>query len=396
MLIDIQRLVLNIPLVSFLLLFPAFFIYQQMLGQAQISAFLGGYFGIMSLILLFPLIFVFFYYLINQIKFFGFIDYFFIFLMFFIIIHALYHFSLGQLAGNYEMLEWSLQGVIFNLECYVLSKFSNFENPLFKKIMLFLFIYICLIFLSNLDQGLRIIVNTGNESLVSYQGFARSIVIHAALLLFFFQSNLLRFFIILFAFWILFILGSRSETLIFFLSLFSVFLINSLKSIKGIMLAFILISASLVILFSNISTVMLFIEKTRFYEFITVGIFNSTSNQARALFLETAIGYIYETPIFGNYGVYLNHFGSIGAYPHNLISAWLNLGLFGFILYIIILFKLMISSINNLLKQTSPFTTFAFFTSAFIILSFIFSKSYLFMFFGIAVGSCSNIFLRRN
>ena len=262
--------------------------------------------------------------------------------------------------------------------------------------MLFLFIYICLIFLSNLDQGLRIIVNTGNESLVSYQGFARSIVIHAALLLFFFQSNLLRFFIILFAFWILFILGSRSETLIFFLSLFSVFLINSLKSIKGIMLAFILISASLVILFSNISTVMLFIEKTRFYEFITVGIFNSTSNQARALFLETAIGYIYETPIFGNYGVYLNHFGSIGAYPHNLISAWLNLGLFGFILYIIILFKLMISSINNLLKQTSPFTTFAFFTSAFIILSFIFSKSYLFMFFGIAVGSCSNIFLRRN
>ena len=396
MLIDIRRLVLNIPLVSFLLLFPAFFIYQQMLSQAQISAFLGGYYGIMSLILLIPLIFVFFYYLINQIKFFGFIDYFFIFLMFFIIIHALYHFSFGQLAGNSEMLEWSLQGVIFNLECYVLSKFSNFENPLFKKIILFLFIYICLIFLSNLDQGLRFIVNTGNESLVSYQGFARSIVIHAALLLFFFQSNLLRFFIILFAFWILFILGSRSETLIFFLSLFSVFLINSLKSIKGIMLAFILISASLVILFLNISAVMLFIEKTRFYEFITVGIFNSTSNQARALFLETALEYIYETPIFGNYGVYLNHFGSIGTYPHNLISAWLNLGLFGFILYIIILFKLMTSSLNNLLKQTSPFTTFAFYTSVFIVLSFIFSKSYLFMFFGIAVGSCSNIFLRRN
>ena len=81
MLIDIRRLVLNIPLVSFLLLFPAFFIYQQMLSQAEISAFLGGYFGIMSLILLIPLIFVFFYYFINQIKFFGFIDYFFIFLM---------------------------------------------------------------------------------------------------------------------------------------------------------------------------------------------------------------------------------------------------------------------------------------------------------------------------
>tara|TARA_B100000674_G_C37952514_1_gene967953 strand:+ start:1121 stop:2311 length:1191 start_codon:yes stop_codon:yes gene_type:complete len=396
MLINIHRLVSNIPIISFLLLFPGFFIYQMLLSQSQITGFLGGYFGYMSLILFIPLILVFLYHFINNTKFFAFIDYFFIFLMLYIAVIALYHFSFGRLANNYEMLEWSISGIIFNIECYVIAKFSNFENSIFKKIILFLFLYISFIYLTNLDKGVMVILNSGNIDLVSYQGFARSIVIHASLLIFFLKSNLLRLLILLLAFWILITLGSRSETIIFFLSLSIVFLLNSVKSLNGIILALVLItvSASLVIL--NVSSVMLFIENTRFYEFFTVGIFNSSSSSARALFLETATQYIYESPFFGNYGAYLFHFGSIGAYPHNLMSAWLNLGLFGFISYIIILFRLLQISLKRSLGNSSPFTLFALFASIFIVLSFMFSKSYLFMFFGIAVGACSNIFLRRN
>lgn len=395
MLIDLKKIISLIPLVSFLILFPVFFIYQFLLSQSKITALLGGYFGIMSLILLVPLLIVFIYNLLNNSKAFGNVDYLFIILMIYIFINALYNYAFGSLANNLEMLQWSISGVMFNFECYLIGKFSNFNNSLFKKITLILFLCISVMYAASLNQGVLLITNILSPDLVTYQGFARSIVFHAALLILFFNNNLLRLFLLSLSLIILITLGSRSETIIFLLSLLGVFFFASLKTIKGIIIASLIISAFIILLVLNIESILFFLEDTRFYEFYTVGVFNSSSSTARSFYSDIAFQHIYQNPFLGNYGIYLIHFGSIGAYPHNLISAWLNLGLMGFIFYILLLIMILYKSFINLYNSNNSYVLFSLYSCMFIILSFVFSKSYLFMFFGLAIGASSNIFLKR-
>ena len=107
---------------SFWLLFPGFFIYQVAINLGLIPSFLGGYFGIVSLILFIPLMSVFLLKLHNEQKVLKQLDIVFLTLLTYILLIAIYHYIFGEFSGNKDLLLWNISGVLFNLECLTIGK----------------------------------------------------------------------------------------------------------------------------------------------------------------------------------------------------------------------------------------------------------------------------------
>ena len=106
-----------------------------------------------------------------------------------------------------------------------------------------------------------------------------------------------------------------------------------------------------------------------------------------------AINTISSNPFLGDYGSYANY-GSIGDYSHNLLSAWVNLGLIGFALYVLLL-SLLARHCILLLRggsnssALSPATKMGIAFTCYSILLVIFAKDYSLMTIGFSVGLLS-------
>jgi hypothetical protein len=112
----------------------------------------------------------------------------------------------------------------------------------------------------------------------------------------------------------------------------------------------------------------------------------SSSFEARNELNIYGLSLIAESPLMGAYGEYV-FWGGIGSYPHNLMSAWVNLGIIGFTLYVII-FYIFTKSMILAFKKNSANFSFRVFLIFFIftITSLIISKDYSYMAFGFLVG----------
>jgi hypothetical protein len=119
---------------------------------------------------------------------------------------------------------------------------------------------------------------------------------------------------------------------------------------------------------------------------------NSTSHLARELLFENGLDIISNNLIFGSYGAYTDIDG-IGSYPHNLTSAWVNLGILGFILYIVIIANLWIYTIWAFLKKrtsSAEFNVFFLFL-VYVSLALYSSKDYSYMLVGFLIGLRSRL-----
>ena len=385
-----------IPFTSFWLLFPGFFIYQVLINLSIIPSFLGGYFGAISLFLAPPLIGIFLYNLTKNIKIAGWADLFFLLLLIYIVLVSIFNYILGELAGNIDLLYWNFSGVLFNLECFIIGKLYNFNNIRQSNNLLLTYIFILIIFLLNVQDGIYTLLNTDIAGAVSYQGYARSMV---AISLFIIATSIsskrIFFFIIFSSLVVLTIVGSRSELILYLGTLISSYYLLNSKSIVGILYIAMTTLICVILLFLNFDLLLDLLKDTRFNDLITYGIFGSSSGAMRLEFNLVAWSYIQESIFFGNYGIYVKHFGSIGAYPHSILSAWLNLGFLGFISYILIIMNISINSLKNSRRNINAVSLLSLLLIIFIVSSFITSKDYLFMFFGLSVGVYSNIYKRR-
>jgi len=374
------KLLINI---FFIILFPLFFIYNVLLAK-DLIIYIPGYFSLFSSVLLY-LVFLNFY--DNKILYVKFSIQEIIF--FIIAIHIFFISLINYLFNdlneyNLELLIYSMGGVVFNIVCYVIAKNIIIENNFFQKSYVFLF-FICFIFiLLNLnDKGYFYLKedSINNELIVTYQGFAMILVILSFILFsitqnFFIFNNL----IIIVSFIALFLNSSRTEFVIFFISIFSyLFIFDFKKTILKIIIILLLVYFMTLYL-----DLLSSLHNNRIWELID-NFESSTSLNAR---FETII-YAFETIrnnfFIGEYASYINNMG-LGYYAHNLISAWVDLGLIGFLMYlsilIILCFKLIIyRKYNNSKEYILFFTIFVFYTLAILI-----SKDYTFMFLGFLVG----------
>ncbi|MEO6352537.1 MAG: hypothetical protein ABIO64_05620, partial [Burkholderiaceae bacterium] len=197
---------------AFLLLFPGFFFYQTLLGLGLISAFLGGYFSIISLTIIFPIIF--FYYI--EIKFvkdyFSKNDlYFFIFLAYFFLV-IIINFSFG---ANTEIVKTHLLSVIYLINIFIIFKIIDLNDKILKIISITsLMIMSVIIFYFSTDGAfnLALLEESKNQvSVATYQGFARSYLLTFVLTIIFIRSITTRVLIYCIAVPALFLNSARSE-----------------------------------------------------------------------------------------------------------------------------------------------------------------------------------------
>lgn len=367
--------------VSFVLLFPGFFIYNFLVGKNYIFPFLGGYFGIISASLLAPLIFFGFKRSFIKNDMILLLFYSILFCLFFV---SVFNYSIGNPVGYEEdMFVWSISGLIFNLVLFLVGANLNVKYNL-KFFMFFIFLFALIVLFNIGDSGIFYIKQNAGDFknyVATYQGFARSIVV---VLIVFMAVSLKKPFIFFMVFFIglvtLFFNGARTEFALFFISIILFVVTYSLKSIKIVLYCFAFILVAIVSIYCFYD----YIPSSRMMQLFDIK--NSSSGLSRIKLHSYGLSLILDNPILGKYGGY-TAIGGVGSYPHSILSAWVNLGFFGFLLYVLLFFLILKDVFVNFFKyrHLEEFRVL-FILALFVTGALLASKDYSYMLVGMLVG----------
>lgn len=372
---------MKLSVFSFILLFPGFFFYHFLIGKGFINPFLGGYFGVIAVVLLLPLAVLNIKQPVKNLDL-ALLSYFLIIFLIFLVSFTQY--SLGNPSGFFEeMFYWSLSGLLFNVVSFFIA--CRIDIKLVAKIGFLLILIMSVVVFTNIGEyGIFYVKKEAaehSEFVATYQGFARSIVVPLLISCAFYYQKSKKFYVLfLLGSMALFLNGARTEFTIFLLSFFFIFLIYSVTNFKNA----IRLIALVCFLFLLIINTIEFLPDSRMFQLINL--VTSSSGQARLEQITFGLKIISDYPIFGNYGHY-TVLGGIGKYPHNIISAWVNLGILGMILYLLLFFSLWKTAFFGIIKyrNTYQFNVYIVFL-VFVTAALITSKTYSYMLLGLLVG----------
>lgn len=225
------------------------------------------------------------------------------------------------------------------------------------------------------------------ESVATYQGFARSYLLTFIVSISTIKSKTVRFLMYIIAASALFLNGARSEfvAMLFLIPIIEIYYSeNKLHSATAIFAFFAITTLS----YKYISE---YLPKNRIMELTDLS--QSTSAIERRNLTYKALQTISEHPILGDYASY-----PAGDYTHNILSAWVDLGLFGFIflLAILILSAMILFFDGFFLKTKSSDFLLSFSLICVTILLVFTSKTFDDMIIGAALGAYSKYKFRKN
>jgi hypothetical protein len=383
---------------AFYALFVGFFFYHQSADNGLISRFLGGYFGVVSVLVFLALGVVFILRLSKSrpysIKL-NIVDFSFFFLLFFVFSVATIHYVIGDLAGGSEMLLWSISGVFFNFVVYMIGRSYEFSVANSRLIFLTGVVMLAIVYLNSVDGRFYVWRPYVDDDTTTYQGYGRSLVLVGFLLIAysrgFFQGMLVAA-----AFTpALFLNGGRTELILFIASSLCLLGYSVARMRYGIIgllaLLAVMLSAGLFLapILHNI------LPDSRILELFELSI--SASALDRAHLTDVALVTISQNPLLGSYGSYFVTESDVGSYAHNLLSAWVNLGFIGFIAYALFtsLGAVLILRLGRApIVRRSNSWRFALLLSAYILLAYVLSRNYLDELFGFFVGALAVCYQR--
>lgn len=317
---------------AFFLLFPGFFFYHTLLGTGATSAFLGGYFSPISLIFVVPLAVVSMRLGIRIPKITSVGAHYFIFLIYFLLVVIC-----NALAGaNSAIIVNHLLCILFMMNAFIIFTLIDFSSLHFRRIAFFSLACMTSIAFYYSVDGVFYLGALGMakdaDSLATYQGFARSYLVTCLPLIAFTRSALLRLVIYVISAFTLFINTARSE----FAAL--LFLIPVIEFYFSKQKLFLFTTMLLILFFANIykDELISALPATRIMELLDLS--HSTSANKRYYLSMYALQTIAQHPVLGDYASY-----APGYYSHNILSAWVDLGIFGFIYLIALLFLPVVS-----------------------------------------------------
>lgn len=309
--------------IAFFLLFPGFFFYQTLLGLGLISAVLGGYFTLVALALTPPLLFFCRVAAKTNKIYVSPLDWFCIlFIIYFCLTLAI------NAAGgaNTMIVQRHLQSILFCVDIYIIFRLSNFANKKLIGVLAVSLLSMSAITIYLSIDGFFYLQALGQsknpENLATYQGFARSYIYTYLIVVSQTRSVGARFVLYGLATSTLFLNGARSE---FFAVLFSIPLIE-LYYTRHKLAAAIPIFLVLVFLVMNVEAVVGMLPENRILQLLDLS--SSSSAMARQHLSSDAWRTITENPIFGDFASYPD-----GHYAHNVLGAWVDFGLVGFIFF---------------------------------------------------------------
>ncbi|MGJ7915474.1 hypothetical protein ACI48D_08360 [Massilia sp. LXY-6] len=319
----LERLTLT---AAFLALFPGFFFYHFLLGTGRIRAFLGGYFSPVSLAFALPILVLYVrqfrkkrsHLLPTELYYGGFLA--------FVVVVVVVN---GVNGANQLIVVAHLFGVLYMANTFVMFKMLDFAHPEVRyPAILCLLGMSAVIFSFSVDGVFRMDamgLALDPSALSTYQGLARSYLVNCLCVVAFTRSLPLRVFLYIIGVISLFLNTARSE---FVALLFAIPFIEFYFAKHKVLFAMVLaLLATLITM--HIDLLLSMMPDNRIMELLDLS--HSTSAIARRHLAELAIRTISSYPIFGDYASY-----APGHYAHNILSAWVDLGIFGF-LYLIAL-----------------------------------------------------------
>ncbi len=316
-----------VGMTAFLALFPGFFFYHTLLGLGRIGAYLGGYFSPVSLMATPPLLFLYAYKVRHDRNQLTKADVFFnLYIAYFLCIVAV-----NAAAGaSLQIVENHIICILFMVNLFVIFKFTDFSRRSFRAIAIASMIAMsAIVFSFSVDGAFYLApldMAKDPDSLSTYQGFARSYLLTFCVVAAFTRALSLRIFLYCLAAPTLFVNTARSE----FVAMLAMIPILELYHAKRKLLITITFIAIFLIVYANLDELLSLLPSNRILELLDLS--QSTSANKRHHLSVYAMHTIAQYPIFGDYASY-----PPGLYSHNILSAWVDTGLFGFIFVLAIL-----------------------------------------------------------
>lgn len=336
MILSGDRLAARSSSVGFFVLFPGFMIYQTLVALGVMPAFLGGLFGVVS-VLMFGVYAV---VLPSQLS---------------VMLAYTRGFALLVLAFLGYVLAWSLasyglQGggalraaMVQSLETlvlwavlFVMGYRVPLDSPALARAFWVAFLLVAgylLFFVATTGELMffaRQFVETDGDgdSVSTYQGYARSALVLLVFLIAVNRSALARATLIMLGAFVMFVLGARSE-LYAYLALVVVLLLVWAGTSAKYLLTLLAVLALGVLVVANQFEAM---SGTRQLQVLDLS--GTSSWTARQHLGDRALAQILANPWLGQFGGHVSATGSTGGYAHSMLSSWVNYGLLGFLLYV--------------------------------------------------------------
>jgi len=226
----------------------------------------------------------------------------------------------------------------------------------------------------------------------SYQGFSRSALIVGFVILAGARDRLFKTISTFITVVLLFLVGARSELIGFCFAALLLFSADFVrydvrgKSAKLLALVLLVLSLSYLLITSN------GLESRQLQ---VLNISEASSWIARSRLTERAIQVIVDNPVVGDFTSHLgnNRSGDSGSYAHNLLSAWVALGIVGFALYLYICFLSIKFVLHSLLSANaiSQDRSLGLLLTVFTLLLLLFAKPVFWPVPALAWGVCARV-----
>ncbi len=312
---------------AFLALFPGFFFYHTLLGLGRMGAVLGGFFAPVSLLAVPPLLFIYVYRIRHERLQFSRPDlYFNLYILYFIAIVAVNALAGAklQIVGNHVL------GILFIVNLFIIFKFTDFGRPGLRRALIASLLGMSAIVFAFSVDGSFYLAPLGAaknpESLATYQGFSRSYLLTYAVVVAHTRSRLLRVALSCLAAPTLFVNTARSE----FVAMLAMVPIVELYYARRKLLMALVFGALIALVYANIDDLLSLLPSNRILELMDLS--QSTSANKRHHLSVYAWQTIEHYPLLGDYASY-----QPGLYSHNVLSAWVDTGLFGFVFVLALL-----------------------------------------------------------
>jgi hypothetical protein len=305
---------------AFLLLFPGFFFYQTLISMGAIGALLGGYFSIVSIALFFPLGYAYWaavrkagYRIAPTDLKFGF------FLAYFFLVVAIN----AGFGANVVTVQTHLLSILYFINIYLIFKDTDFSDRTSMGMALVPLLLMSATIFYFSQGGSFQPGQVGDpktpESVATYQELARSYVLTFVAVICFTRLAVVRLALYCLAIAALFLNGARSELV----SVLFVIPMIELYRAKNWLHVLCIVLVALAVVTIDPQTVMQSSPESRVWELFDPS--GSSSVTSRHELTQHALRTIAAHPVLGAYASY-----PPGGYSHNILSAWVDLGAFGF------------------------------------------------------------------
>ena len=311
----------SVGILAFLLLFPGFFFYHTLLGLGLTRAFLGGYFAPVSLLMGLPLCFFYAYKVRRDQSQLGLPDVCFgLYVAYFLVVVAIQ----AAADANPAIIGNHLLGVLFLVNMYFMFRLTDFSRAEVRfAVLASLAAMSAIVFAYSVDGAFYLAPQgaaRNPESLATYQGFSRSYLVTFVAAIAYCRSRSLRVLLYCLAAPTLFVNTARSEfaAMMFLVPIIEIYYAKRKMAFTAVLvLLFILV-------YANLEQLLAMLPDNRILELLDLS--QSTSANKRHHLSVYAWNTITQFPIFGDYASY-----TPGFYSHNVLSAWVDTGFFGFI-----------------------------------------------------------------